>query len=139
MAHKLKDIAVKTSTYTDRNSGLEKGRYENVGVMMQGDDGNQFIILNRTFNPAGVPVAPGKDTVILSLFDPKDNQTQVPQNAYPPQPAAQGGYPQNYAPQHGQYVQPNGQPMTPQQVQAQRQTQARQPNPMPQHTDQGPF
>ena len=121
MATKLKDIAVKTGVYIDQ-SGIEKGRYENVGVLMQGNDGNEFIILNRTFNPAGVPVSPGKDTVILSMFDPKQANAQPQQAQYPQAGAAQGGYPQQpMQPPQGQYTNPNGTPMTPQQVQAARQ------------------
>jgi len=29
-------------------------------------------LLNRTFNPAGVEVQPGRDSVALSMFPPKD-------------------------------------------------------------------
>jgi hypothetical protein len=35
---KLYDVAVKTGSYTDK-SGATKGRYENIGVMMEGDNG----------------------------------------------------------------------------------------------------
>lgn len=116
MAQKIKDIAVKTSTYTDKNTGMEKGRYENVGVLMQGDDGNQFMIMNRTFNPAGVPVANGKDTIILSLFEPQNAHNQGQNQAYTPQPAAQGqGFQQ---PQGGQMQGQPQQQQSPQQNQA---------------------
>lgn len=64
------DVAVKTGEYTDRN-GEKKNRYENVGAVMQGDNG-PYIMLKRTFNPAGVPGQDNRDTVLLSLFEPRD-------------------------------------------------------------------
>lgn len=69
-AKKVKDLAVKTGSYT--KDGQEKGRYENVGALMKTDDGNYFVLLKRTFNPAGVPVEDGRDQIIVSVFDLKD-------------------------------------------------------------------
>jgi hypothetical protein len=108
MAQKLYDLVVKTGEYQD-NQGQTKGRYENVGTMMEGDNG-PFIILKRTFNPAGVPNPDCKDSVIVSCFSDQ-NQAPVQQ-----QGAAQGfqkapqqvqnqqqqSYTQN-APQQGNY------------------------------------
>lgn len=66
-AKKIKDIAVKTGEYQDRSSGETKGRYLNVGALMKNEDGSVFILLQRTFNPAGVNSE--RDTVLLSCFD----------------------------------------------------------------------
>ena len=76
MAKKLYDLAVKTGEYTVQ--GQTKGRYENVGAVMQSDDGNKFIMLKRVFNPAGVPDLSGRnsDSVLLSMFPPKDSDSQ---------------------------------------------------------------
>lgn len=74
---KLFDLAVKTGSYVD-NQGNEKGRYENVGSMMQGDHG-PFLFLKTTFNPAGVPNPDGRDSVLISMFEPKEQQQQQPQ------------------------------------------------------------
>jgi hypothetical protein len=68
---KLYDLAVKTGTYNDRN-GDTKGRYENVGSILQMDDGSKLILLKRSFNPAGVPFKEGSDQIIVSMFEPKD-------------------------------------------------------------------
>lgn len=75
MAKKLYDLAVKTSQYQDRATGQTKGRWQNVGAVMQGDDGSQFIMLARWFSPAGVPDLSGKggESVLLSCFEPRDN------------------------------------------------------------------
>ena len=71
MPKKIKDLAVKTGSYTDRN-GQEKGRYENVGSILQMDDGSKMLLLRRSFNPAGVPFKEGSDQIIISMFDPKE-------------------------------------------------------------------
>ena len=60
MAKKLYDLAVKTGEYTVQ--GQTKGRYENVGAVMQSDDGGKFIMLKRVFNPAGVPYLSGRNS-----------------------------------------------------------------------------
>lgn len=71
-ARKIKDIAVKTGEYTDRASGDTKGRYQNVGALMNTDDGNVFIILERWFNPAGIADPDNRGSVLLSCFDLRD-------------------------------------------------------------------
>ena len=38
---KVKDLAVKTGSYT--KDGQEKGRWRNIGALMQDDKGGQFI------------------------------------------------------------------------------------------------
>ena len=87
MPTKISDIAVKTGEYTDQN-GQTKGRYQNVGSLMKSDDGGEFIILNRWFNPAGIPNPDSRDSVILSCFQLRDrNQQQQP----PQQPEPQAG------------------------------------------------
>jgi hypothetical protein len=87
MAKKLYDLAVKTGEYTVQ--GQTKGRYENVGAVMQSDDGGKFIMLKRVFNPAGVPDLSGRggDSVLLSMFPPKDSVETSPAPAA--KPAAQ--------------------------------------------------
>ena len=79
MARKIADLVVKTGEYQN-GQGETKGRYENVGSMMEGDNGN-FMILKRTFNPAGVPNPDCKDSVIVSCFEPQQQQGQNNQAA----------------------------------------------------------
>jgi len=73
MAKKLYDVSVKTGSYTN-NQGETKNRYENIGVMMEGDNG-PYLMLKRTFNPAGVPGNADRDNIIVSLFKPQDGNT----------------------------------------------------------------
>lgn len=69
-AKKKYDAVVKTGSYTI--NGEEKGRFLNVGSVMVNDKGEPFLILNRTFNPAGVPNPDGRDSVIVSFYEPRD-------------------------------------------------------------------
>ncbi|WP_159711577.1 hypothetical protein [Geminicoccus flavidas] len=64
------DLAVKTGTY--QKDGETKNRYENIGAVFQGDDG-PFIVMKRSFNPAGVPFKEGSDSIMVSCFAPKDS------------------------------------------------------------------
>jgi hypothetical protein len=73
---KVKDLAVVTGQY--EKSGETKKRYENVGSVMKGDDGNSFILLKRSFNPAGVPFKEGGDQIIIGIFDLKESDGQAP-------------------------------------------------------------
>ena len=75
MAKKIRDIVVKVGSYQDRNTGEEKARWKNVGALMKNDDDDSlFIMLERTFNPAGVPNQDGRESVLLSCFVPQDRQ-----------------------------------------------------------------
>lgn len=67
MTKKIKDLAVKIGTY--QKGGETKNRYINIGCILEKDDGGKFMLLERTFNPAGVPNPEGKDTVLVSMFD----------------------------------------------------------------------
>ena len=78
VSRKIRDVVVKVGEYTDRNTGETKGRFENVGALMQNDDeaGSFFIMLKRTFNPAGVPKQDDRESILLSCYVPKDQREQ---------------------------------------------------------------
>ena len=90
------DLVVKVGEYTD-GQGQTKGRFKNVGVMMEGQNG-PYILLDRTFNPAGVGGNDGRESIIVSLYEPKQDGNQpspaqhahstAKANAYQPQPRA---------------------------------------------------
>jgi hypothetical protein len=79
------DLVVKVGEYTD-GQGQTKGRFKNVGVMMDGDKG-PYLLLDRTFNPAGVGGNEGRESIIVSLYEPKDGAGQQQATA-----AKSGGY-----------------------------------------------
>ena len=72
---KTHDLAVKVGSY--ESNGQSKGRYINVGLVLKDDEGKSMILLNRTFNPAGVPNPDNKDTVIISRFEVKEKQQET--------------------------------------------------------------
>ena len=74
---KIRDIVVKVGEYQDRNSGQTKGRFENVGALMESDNNGEismFIMLKRTFNPAGVPGQDARESLLLSCYVPQDKR-----------------------------------------------------------------
>lgn len=73
MARKY-DLVVKVGEYIDAQ-GQTKGRFKNVGVMMEGQNG-PYILLERTFNPAGVGGNENKESIIISLYEPKQDGAQ---------------------------------------------------------------
>jgi len=68
---KLYDLAVSVGSYTNK-IGEEKKRWKNIGSVIQTKDGGKVILIDRTFNPAGVPVEDGRDSIMVSMFEPKD-------------------------------------------------------------------
>lgn len=97
MAHrKLKDLAVKVGEY--ESQGEKKSRWHNVGALMDDGNGGQYLMLDRYFNPAGVPNPDGRASLLVSMFDPKDSrapaaapqqQRQPAQRPTPQQPRPQ--------------------------------------------------
>ena len=82
MSKKRYDVVAKTGEYTDRN-GETKPRWLNVGAVLQTDKGH-VMLMDRTFNPAGIADPEGRGTVMLSLFEPKQReQASQPQQAEP--------------------------------------------------------
>lgn len=81
-AKKIKDLVVSVGKY--ESNGKTKNRYVNVGMVLQKDDGGEFILINRYFNPAGVPNPDGKDTILVSSFDVKDGQEAGNHKGYTP-------------------------------------------------------
>lgn len=67
---KVKDLVVKTGEY--QKDGQTKARYENIGSIFE-KDGKQFILMKRTFNPAGVPS--DRDTIMVGMFDADNKAT----------------------------------------------------------------
>lgn len=72
---KLYDLVISTGTY--EKGGETKKKYKNIGAMIEGDKG-PYLLMDRTFNPAGVPGQEGRESVLISLFAPKDGQQPAP-------------------------------------------------------------
>jgi len=66
------DLAVKVGSY--QKDGETKNRYQNVGAVIDGERG-PYILLERWFNPAGVPNPEDRSNVIISMFEPRDRNS----------------------------------------------------------------
>jgi hypothetical protein len=75
------DLVVKVGEYTD-GQGQTKGRFKNVGVVMDGQNG-PYILLDRTFNPAGVGGNDNRESIIISMYEPKQDGAQPTQQRSP--------------------------------------------------------
>ena len=89
MPKKIKDLMVKVDEYTN-SKGEKKARWQNVGAEMESDDGSKYLLLERWFNPAGVPDLSGKGakSIMLWRFDVKNNDGGNNQSAALASPAA---------------------------------------------------
>jgi hypothetical protein len=70
------DLAVKVGEY--QSEGKTKNRYRNVGTILQGDDGNELILIDPTFNFAAVKLQDGRDMVMVSKFEVKATNSESP-------------------------------------------------------------
>lgn len=64
---KTHDLCVKVRSYKDKD-GNDKNFYENIGSIMQGDDGRSFLLLKRYINIAGFPCKENSDSITVSMF-----------------------------------------------------------------------
>ena len=90
-----KRLIAKTGEY--QKDGQTKGEYVQVGVLMVGNDGGEYILMNPEFNPAGALIKQNalavknqkqpRDMLMVSVFE-SNQQQQAPQGGY--QPQAQG-------------------------------------------------
>jgi hypothetical protein len=76
---KLYDLAVKVAANKEG-----KAVWKNIGVVMQGDKG-PYLLLDRTFNPAGVPGNDNKQSIIVSMFAEKKQDVVSSQDLDPDQ------------------------------------------------------
>ena len=70
MITKLYDLAVATRKYTV--NGEEKTSWLNIGSILQGDN-QPFMMLKAYFNPAGIARKENSESILVSLFAPKDS------------------------------------------------------------------
>ena len=71
---KLYDLAVRTSSYTDKE-GQEKSSWANIGSIWKNNDDNQFMLLKAAFNPAAIERKPSSDCITVAMFEPKEQRS----------------------------------------------------------------
>jgi hypothetical protein len=75
MTKKLYTLSVKVREVTLPNGEVKK-KYLPIGMMLEGVRG-PYIILDRTFNPAGVQNPDNKTGVVVSMFEEQDEDRQA--------------------------------------------------------------
>lgn len=78
MSKKTHDLIVKMGEY--QSGGETKARWRNVGSVIQTDKG-AAVLLNRDFNPAGVPGNEDRDSILISVM--KADRDNAPPQATP--------------------------------------------------------
>lgn len=71
MTRKTHDLCVKTGSY--ESNGETKGRWMNVGALMEDNEGRPFLMLNACFNPAGIQREEGRESILVSCFEPQQD------------------------------------------------------------------
>ena len=77
MAIATHNLSVKVGTYI--KDGEEKPRWVNIGRVLESEQNGKksmFLLLNKTFNPAGVPDPDQRDSIIVSMFPIVEDQPQ---------------------------------------------------------------
>lgn len=70
---KLYDLCVATRHYKD-NMGNDKAVWENIGSILKNEDGKTFMMLKAHFNPAAIQRKEGSESILVSMFPPKNRQ-----------------------------------------------------------------
>lgn len=91
MTRKTHDLAVKTGTY--EINGETKGRWMNIGALMEDNDGRPFLMLNACFNPAGIQREEGRESILVSCFVPEDQRQEQDPRGRQEEPRRHGDRP----------------------------------------------
>lgn len=75
---KLYDLAVVTREYEDVH-GHKKAAWENIGAIFE-KDGKKYMMLKAHFNPAAIQRKEGSESILVSLFAPKDKNSNNSQD-----------------------------------------------------------
>lgn len=75
---KTHDLAVRVESY--QQNGQTKFKYKTVGLVLTNERGDEMLLIDRTFNPAGALVD-GKSGVVLSKFEREDDRQPPPRQA----------------------------------------------------------
>lgn len=67
------DLVVAVGEY--QSNGETKKRHKNIGTVLTNENGERFLLIDRTFNPAGVPCDPSADTIAVSMYEIRDRDS----------------------------------------------------------------
>ena len=69
---KLYDLCVSTRHYRD-NVGNNRAVWENIGSIVENNDGKIYMMLKAHFNPAGISRKESSESILVSMFVPKNS------------------------------------------------------------------
>ena len=72
---KTHDLVVKVGTY--EKDGETKGKYKNCGIILKDEDNKKMIMIDPTFNFAGVKLDEKRDFVVVSMFETKEKEEET--------------------------------------------------------------
>ena len=72
---RTKELKVKHGTY--QKDGETNNNYKTIGSLLEDESGSKFILLDPTVNLAAFKRDEGRDSVMVSLFDPKVKENQA--------------------------------------------------------------
>jgi hypothetical protein len=111
----MKKLSAKIGEY--QKDGQTKGRYSNIGVIQQSNDGGEYVLLDPTISLAGIlaaqnalAVSQGKeirDRVMVGVFEENQDGQQQQQNGYQQQQQPNQGQQQQQSRQGQQQPTPN--------------------------------
>jgi hypothetical protein len=111
-----KRLSAKTGEYTDKDN-QQKGEYTQLGVILQSNDGGEYMLLDPSVSLAGVLAKqnvlamnqgkPVRDSIMVGIYtDENQTQQQYSQQQAPQQNQAPQQQYQQQAPQQGYQQQP---------------------------------
>lgn len=77
------DVVAVVGQYQDRETGQMKPQRKNVGAVVETNNGGLVLLLDKTFNPAGLAEA-DKPSIMLSLFEPRQKPSESHSRDNPP-------------------------------------------------------
>ena len=93
---KIFDLCVVTREYEDIR-GNKKAVWENIGSLHKNKEGKPFIMLKAHFNPAAIQRRTDSESILVSMFPPKDKDSNSEKNNYDSSAPAQDSFaPQAY-------------------------------------------
>ncbi len=99
----MKNLSVASGTYKAQD-GTQKTIWKNVGKILE-KDGKEFMLIDPTVNFAAFTREPGKDMVMVGIFEEQNNNQQQGQYQQPQQQNYNNQQQYQQGQQQGQYQQ----------------------------------
>lgn len=75
MSKKTHDLAVRVREYQAQD-GATKAHWQNIGALMEDNEGRPFVMIEAWVNLAALPRREGASSVLVSCFEPREQDGQ---------------------------------------------------------------